>query len=1267
MNKLKQYITSVLINVFVVVNIIGLPPILTNHNKPSSYVLYASSLNSSRASVIVKVGGDKIPPERITSLIANPRLITGQYPSEELGGRVELTWIAPKDPEVFNVHPDTYVFSYVIKYDTSLRGYDLNYLDQLLGWWNDAEMVFSNHIWELPLQAKGQTLEVYPMRFGIASPEEKYKLTFGITDKIIITGLPKGEKIWIGVASRDRYYNQSIPTVIETYVPASIVPPSKVTDLAASYSGIPGTIKLTWTSPANDRFSVDASSGLYNIPDGRYCIAYSTTLPETLDLEPGPLIYNKWPNVKLIYIDTSTLKNVEQTYLITGLPLTEGTTSIGYYFLLWTSDEWLNKNNWSKRSNLAGYGLVAPDYVSNIVVISSGSIDLQKGSYAIISWKNPKDEDIPIEGVKIYYSTNTYTTKENYFVKYTTQPSASVTAFHYQLLPRHWYYYVLMSYNSAGSRPWTTEVIAKTYTEYDFIPPDAVTSLEAQADANDTDKVYISLSWINPDENLYQNKDFYIDGRIEVVYSSVSFTDTNSKVKLLPATSNTVKLTALEPYTTYYINIITADGGNNKSTTTITVYTPYDPYPPDPPKILSYQVLASTDENVGSYIRFNLKNPYNKDLKEVRVYYSSSSWSKDVYIVLKENKPLEEYFVEIKQLYPRTTYYFTFVSYDYTNKHSYDLKEAIFIDKDILAPELPANIQLVADANSESKPYGSTIKLSYDILDTTKYRNWDIAGYEVYLSSSNSTPYEDKNAIHKIITDITQLTDEILNLEQHTTYYITLHSFDPVANKSTSNVFSVFTWKDLVPPRQPKVEISSFVVSQIPQEGLSIKVLNILSDEIDIDKIILELYNDNNFNNIVSSVTAKAYPKQQFEYQFVMLDVETTYYFKTKVFDWSNNVSYSTLSYIVKLPADNTIPLYPVGLKAEVENNTLKLSWKKVEHQYNSSVNRIEKFKGVNNLGALMPTTYELYKYKILYKQNLTDDKETWKELVSLTPDKSSCDLELKEGYYKVVSYDITGNYDESLVVDNNLNYYIYKDNVYVKFTQNNGLAIANNLLYYGILEEKETEGNLLNLFSVALGNLNEEEGEIAYLKSYRFDEENLIGIKYAIENGKAKINFKDKNIEIDAKKLKNQIAFYVFDGKEYVRATTYLDEYNQVIYFKTKFLSKVQVRKVEIVDEFKFIEAKPKIITPDSSLGENDVVLFVFNNPNGAKVKISIYDINSLLVWETYTTQDSSIPGSFISWDGRNLDGKFVQPGVYLYQIEAENKVYKGSIVVVR
>ncbi|MCX7940762.1 MAG: hypothetical protein N2555_03205 [Endomicrobia bacterium] len=960
-------------------------------------------------------------------------------------------------------------------------------------------------------------------------------------------------------------------------------------------------------------------------------------------------------------------------FTITGLTLMEGTTAIGHYFLVWTSDEWFGKNNWSRRSNLAVWGLVAPDYVTDVVITSSASVSLSTGSYSIISWRNPADTDIPIEGVKIYWSTNGYTTNENYFVEETTSHGEVVSVNHVQLIPRHWYYYVLMSYNAAGSRPWYgANVTGKVYLSDDFIPPDPVNNLTGLSGVSEQDGVYISLNWTLPGANLYQNKDYYIDGRIEVLYSTTSFSGPYISSVTIPRTSTNAQLVQLLSYTTYYISVITVDGGGNKSTSTIQIYTPLDPYAPGDPVLEypKYAVFASSDENIGSYVKFWIKNPSEPDLDHVRIYFSTVAGQYYRYVITNNTLPNQSYTFNLVQLYPRTTYYFRLVAVDKTNKFSSGLVvDGVYIDKDVLSPELPLSfsISLTPDAKPESKPDGSYVKINFIPPDVNKYRNFDLIGYEIYASSSNTVPYNDNAAI-KIVSNNREISYyELLNLQQHTTYYVTLHSFDPAGNKSTSTVYTVFTYKDLNPPIPANVNLSTISVSLDPSEGIKAKLKIKFSADKDLSYAIIEFSKDENFADVlVSSTIVKLYPSMVKDDWFAEhLDCEK-YYVRIKIYDWSGNVSISTTSFNITIPKDETIPLSAVGFRFKKNGDKLEFQWNNVKHQYNKTSSKIEKFAGVNNTGADNPTTFELYKYKVFYKQDIFNDDEQWQEVISVISKYNKCEIPFRKGYYKVVSYDICGNSDESIIVDDESNYYLIKNGVYTKFASANTEDIIPS--YYSVEDYPDEEkGMILRVYTVKRGNIDDKENRIIYSDTYKFKNDNYVGVRYTIMNGKIKFASINKSFEINPELIETQVAFYVFDGKDYIRATTYVDKDKKVVYFKTKFLTKVQLRRVNTSGEFKFAEVKPRVITPDSSPGENDIVFFIFNNPKSSEVKIRIYDINSLLVWELITRDDSSTPGSYIGWDGKDFDGKYVLPGVYVYQIEAEGKKYKGTIVIAR
>jgi hypothetical protein len=1257
------------------------------------------SATSKQAAVIVRVGGDKVPPEKINTLVAQPRLTTGIYSGEEDGGWINLSWITPKDAEVIGVHNNEPVFSYLIKYSYTLT-YDTSTYSGLMQWYDDAQRVFSNHIWYDPVQARGQTFDLYPYGFGIPSPEERYNLGFGGVDTIIVTGLQKGEKIYVAVASRDRYYNLSTPTIAETYVPASTVPPSKVTTLTTEYLGS-GIVKLSWIAPSNDRYSIDSSSGIYNIPDGRYFIAYSTKMPTTFDFSPKE-INSYWPEAKTVDISTSIVRLTSQSYNITGLTLLEDTTNVGYYFILWTSDEWYEKTNWSLPSNIARYGLVTPGYVRNISITSFASTDISSATYVKLSWTNPSDEDIPLSGIRIFYSTYTYTTNTNYITYITTIPNANCEITQTQLIPRLTYYYVLLAYNSMGSRPFTSEVIVKKYIGEDLIPPDAVTNLTGTDSASQENGSYITLTWTLPDENLYQNKDYYLDGRIEVNYSTTTTFDTKS-VKILPPTTTTTNLTGLIPYTSYYIQLLTTDGGNNKSTSTvITVFVRYDAERPSKPEIFGFTVCASTDKTIGSYVKFDIQNPNDIDLKEVRMYYNTTGFTTSGNYIITTSSIHNNRYEQLSpyQLIPRVTYYFTFISVDQTNLFSTQQTKEVYIDKDVLSPDIPQNISIVTDANND---LGTYVNITFNPPNLSEYQNIDLENYEIYLSSKNVVPYLDNEAKHSI-TKNTNVT--FSHLTPWVTYYITLHSCDPVGNKSTTTVYSIFAYKDIIPPKKPVVIISSYTISLDPDDGVVLKVKLQYPPDLDITNATLKLSEKQDFSSILDSRNSVAIPNNSEEFVFKKLDCDTTYYLKAEVRDRSNNSSFEIINILIPAPQkDDTVPLPPVSVKTEVKDNKLTFKWEKVRHQYNLSTYQteilnygnklsksffvtktldIEKFKGVNNLGHEKPKTFEIYKYKIYYSPEIfleTNSDPQWNLIAQLTPYTTFYQTNYRPGYYKIVSYDITGQKDESLIVDTDNNYYLCtKSNLgtaYVKIQSLESQQIVSGK-YYHIIEPNtdEIKGRILESFTPRLGSLNEQEGKIVYSPTYKFNtKENIVGVNYKVTDGKVKFNLalesqqntSLKSIELEEENLENNVSFFVFDGKEYVRATTFVDKTKKLIYFKTAYLTKVQLRTVVNPNEFNFIDCKPRIITPDSSPGENDIAFFIFNNPKASEVVISIYDINSVKVNEIITREDSSTVGSYVGWNGKDFDNKYVRPGVYIYQVESEGKKFKGSIVVAR
>ncbi|MFH1723900.1 MAG: gliding motility-associated C-terminal domain-containing protein, partial [Elusimicrobiota bacterium] len=116
-------------------------------------------------------------------------------------------------------------------------------------------------------------------------------------------------------------------------------------------------------------------------------------------------------------------------------------------------------------------------------------------------------------------------------------------------------------------------------------------------------------------------------------------------------------------------------------------------------------------------------------------------------------------------------------------------------------------------------------------------------------------------------------------------------------------------------------------------------------------------------------------------------------------------------------------------------------------------------------------------------------------------------------------------------------------------------------------------------------------------------------------------------------------------------------------IVLRTQYLGRYQLRAVERVGAFTFDTAgvSNRLITPNGD-GLNDSVVFTFDNPRDSAVSGKIFDLKGARVADMF-------PGPVadsLEWDARG-GGQVVPGGVYIYQIEAEDSVSNGTVVVIR
>lgn len=113
-------------------------------------------------------------------------------------------------------------------------------------------------------------------------------------------------------------------------------------------------------------------------------------------------------------------------------------------------------------------------------------------------------------------------------------------------------------------------------------------------------------------------------------------------------------------------------------------------------------------------------------------------------------------------------------------------------------------------------------------------------------------------------------------------------------------------------------------------------------------------------------------------------------------------------------------------------------------------------------------------------------------------------------------------------------------------------------------------------------------------------------------------------------------------------------------------------VRTLAQSGDARFFGPLARVITPNGDR-KNDIAFFCFDNPaqNGITGKIfNVLGTQVASVTGRASAAGSACPGGFnpefVTWDGKS-QGSTVRSGLYVYRLEAEGRVYSGTILVVR
>lgn len=141
-------------------------------------------------------------------------------------------------------------------------------------------------------------------------------------------------------------------------------------------------------------------------------------------------------------------------------------------------------------------------------------------------------------------------------------------------------------------------------------------------------------------------------------------------------------------------------------------------------------------------------------------------------------------------------------------------------------------------------------------------------------------------------------------------------------------------------------------------------------------------------------------------------------------------------------------------------------------------------------------------------------------------------------------------------------------------------------------------------------------------------------------------------------------LSVYWHNGSKWVQMFGRIDALGDSVAIQTKYLGRYQLRVVERAAGVSFDNAgiSNRMLTPNGD-GDNDTVVFTFDNPRDSQIRGRIFDRRGRLV--TDQLPRGPVANSLV-WDGK-ANGRVVDSSVYIYMLEGEGKRFTGTVVVVR
>ncbi|MCX5789198.1 MAG: fibronectin type III domain-containing protein [Elusimicrobia bacterium] len=398
------------------------------------------------------------------------------------------------------------------------------------------------------------------------------------------------------------------------------------------------------------------------------------------------------------------------------------------------------------------------------------------------------------------------------------------------------------------------------------------------------------------------------------------------------------------------------------------------------------------------------------------------------------------------------------------------------------------------------------------------------------------------------------------------------------------------------------------------------------------------------------------------------LSLHTTYFYHLLTENTSHVYSVDvTTAVFLDLP-----PMAPTALSGTLSGSSTSfaLSWSPVKSSDD----------GTPFFSSTAAIAEELSSYKVYRSTAIVGPSWTFVQQVSTTTTQYTDTLPVagQRYLYKVEAVSSRGLHEASVGVDTERNLYVYSvdgiTRLQVPAELLGELTAAGNKYGTDIVLRISTGPTDAGqgLFNTAFFQAYGSPGN-APINDFTFSRPALVSLAYGVD-GSGQVTAPTVSAAaaapaqtIAAANAARNLGMYWYNGAKYVKLFGQVDPAAHTVTVASAFPGQYQVRALARTQglHFDLSQLSNKFITPNGD-GLNDTAVFVFDNPFDSAISGKIFDLRGGFVADMSAGPINGAGTGSLQWDGKS-NGRVVSGGAYVYQIRAEDKVFSGTLVVVR